>query len=183
MVKSSRSDKMDQHVITMSAVYVTCQSSSFQCLCRLLMKAGHWFSSLISSELIYIHKEQLYWSHYTQSACWKYIWLVITYIRNTIHCEFRNISVIQLAYLCFIESLYGDMWRYVNLQYGSNLITSVTVFAGSSVNSSAVGIVVGFGILGILFTIAIIQFCCKYKCKKFKKCCKKKGEWSLNVSN
>ncbi|KAM8768908.1 uncharacterized protein AB9X84_025272 isoform 2-T2 [Acanthopagrus schlegelii] len=45
---------------------------------------------------------------------------------------------------------------------------------GSRVNSTAVGIAVGFGILAILFTIAIVQFCCKYKCKKCKKCCKKK---------
>ncbi|TNN01827.1 hypothetical protein fugu_011209 [Takifugu bimaculatus] len=48
---------------------------------------------------------------------------------------------------------------------------------GSRVNSTAVGVAVGFGILGILFAIAIIQFCCKYKCKKCKKCkkcCKKK---------
>lgn len=42
---------------------------------------------------------------------------------------------------------------------------------GSSLNSTAVGIAVGFGILAILFTIAIVQFCCKHKCKK---CCKKK---------
>ncbi|XP_011480863.1 uncharacterized protein LOC105355426 isoform X2 [Oryzias latipes] len=45
---------------------------------------------------------------------------------------------------------------------------------GSRVNSTAVGIAVGFGILIILFTIGIVQFCCKYKCKKLKKCCKKK---------
>ncbi|KAK7882580.1 hypothetical protein WMY93_028754 [Mugilogobius chulae] len=49
---------------------------------------------------------------------------------------------------------------------------------GSQVNSTAVGVAVGFGILFILFTIAIVQFCCKYKCKdckkKFKNCCKKK---------
>lgn len=45
---------------------------------------------------------------------------------------------------------------------------------GSSVNSTAVGVLVGFGILAILFTIGIVQFCCKYKCKKCKKCCKKK---------
>eukprot|EP00064_Thunnus_orientalis_P004322 superscaffoldBa00000391_g4333 len=42
---------------------------------------------------------------------------------------------------------------------------------GSRVNSTAVGVAVGFGILAILFTIGIVQFCCKYKCKK---CCKKK---------
>ncbi|CAK6968154.1 hypothetical protein PFLUV_G00022410 [Scomber scombrus] len=42
---------------------------------------------------------------------------------------------------------------------------------GSRVNSTAVGIAVGFAILAILFTIGIVQFCCKYKCKK---CCKKK---------
>ncbi|KAM7399281.1 hypothetical protein PAMP_018562 [Pampus punctatissimus] len=41
----------------------------------------------------------------------------------------------------------------------------------SRVNSTAVGVLVGFGILAILFTIGIVQFCCKYKCKK---CCKKK---------
>ncbi|CAN9511389.1 unnamed protein product [Ophioblennius macclurei] len=46
--------------------------------------------------------------------------------------------------------------------------------SGSQVNSTAVGIAVGFGILIILFTIGIVQFCCKYKCKKCKKCCKKK---------
>ncbi|KAK2847233.1 hypothetical protein Q5P01_010232 [Channa striata] len=46
--------------------------------------------------------------------------------------------------------------------------------SGSTVNSTAVGIIVGFGILAILFIIGIIQFCCKYKCKKCKKCCKKK---------
>ncbi|CAF97473.1 unnamed protein product [Tetraodon nigroviridis] len=45
---------------------------------------------------------------------------------------------------------------------------------GSRVSSTAIGVAVGFGILGILFSIAIIQFCCKYKCKKCKKCCKKK---------
>ncbi|KAI9538630.1 hypothetical protein NQZ68_012282 [Dissostichus eleginoides] len=44
----------------------------------------------------------------------------------------------------------------------------------SRVNPTAVGIAVGFGILFILFTIAIVQFCCKYKCKSCKKCCKKK---------
>ncbi|CAI5693697.1 uncharacterized protein mre11 [Oreochromis niloticus] len=44
----------------------------------------------------------------------------------------------------------------------------------SRVNSTAVGVLVGFGILFILFTIGIVQFCCKYKCKKCKKCCKKK---------
>ncbi|KAK9520867.1 hypothetical protein VZT92_020726 [Zoarces viviparus] len=42
---------------------------------------------------------------------------------------------------------------------------------GSSVNSTSVGIAVGFGILVILFTIAFVQFCYKHKCKK---CCKKK---------
>ncbi len=35
----------------------------------------------------------------------------------------------------------------------------------------------GFGILAILFTIGIVQFCCKYKCKSCKNCCKKKGKW------
>ncbi|CAL8361861.1 unnamed protein product [Merluccius merluccius] len=44
----------------------------------------------------------------------------------------------------------------------------------SRVNSTAVGIVVGFGILAVLFTIGIMQFYCKYKCKACKKCCKKK---------
>ncbi|KAL7401036.1 hypothetical protein ABVT39_021845 [Epinephelus coioides] len=49
--------------------------------------------------------------------------------------------------------------------------------SGSRVNSAAVGVAVGFGILAILFTIAIVQFCCKYKCKNCKNCkncCKKK---------
>ncbi|CAL8375287.1 unnamed protein product [Gadus morhua 'NCC'] len=41
-------------------------------------------------------------------------------------------------------------------------------------SSAAVGIAVGFGILAILFTIGILQFCCKYKCKDCTKCCKKK---------
>ncbi|KAG7238733.1 hypothetical protein INR49_031249 [Caranx melampygus] len=45
---------------------------------------------------------------------------------------------------------------------------------GSTVNPTAVGVAVGFGILIILFTIAIVQFCCKYKCKKCKKFFKKK---------
>ncbi|KAF3692776.1 hypothetical protein EXN66_Car008452 [Channa argus] len=45
---------------------------------------------------------------------------------------------------------------------------------GSTLNSTAVGIIVGFGILLILFTIGVIQFCCQYKCKRCKKCCKKK---------
>lgn len=44
----------------------------------------------------------------------------------------------------------------------------------SRVNEAAVGVAVGFGILAILFTIGIVQFCCKYKCNKCKKCCKKK---------
>ncbi|KAK5868647.1 hypothetical protein PBY51_009643 [Eleginops maclovinus] len=44
----------------------------------------------------------------------------------------------------------------------------------SRVNSTAVGIAVGFAILFVLFTIAIVKFCCKYKCTNCKKCCKKK---------
>ncbi|KAL6116117.1 uncharacterized protein ACO6RY_00806 [Pungitius sinensis] len=43
--------------------------------------------------------------------------------------------------------------------------------SGSSVNSTAVGVAVGFGVLAILVSIGIFQFCCKYKCKKL---CKKK---------
>ncbi|KAG7479270.1 hypothetical protein JOB18_022090 [Solea senegalensis] len=44
----------------------------------------------------------------------------------------------------------------------------------SRVNSTAVGIIVGFTILAVLFTVGILQFCCKYRCQRCKKCCKKK---------
>ncbi|CAB1426206.1 unnamed protein product [Pleuronectes platessa] len=46
--------------------------------------------------------------------------------------------------------------------------------AGTRVNPESVGIAVGFGILIILFTIGILQFCTKYRCQNCKKCCKKK---------
>ncbi|CAL1570484.1 unnamed protein product [Knipowitschia caucasica] len=45
---------------------------------------------------------------------------------------------------------------------------------GSQANSTAVGVVVGFGILIVLFAIAFAQFCCKHKFKNCKNCCKKK---------
>ncbi|TNN51408.1 hypothetical protein EYF80_038381 [Liparis tanakae] len=47
---------------------------------------------------------------------------------------------------------------------------------GVSVNSTPVGIAIGFVILGILFTIGIVQFCYKYKCKQGCKKKKKKGK-------
>ena len=62
--------------------------------------------------------------------------------------------------------------------------------AGSRVNSEAVGIAVGFTFLAVLFTIGIVQLCCKNACKNsFKNgCekCKKKGTvrcpvWCINV--
>ena len=53
----------------------------------------------------------------------------------------------------------------------------VLPFPASRGTSTAVGIAVGFGILAILFTIGILQFCYKYKFKDCTKCCKKKSEW------
>ncbi|KAG7268885.1 hypothetical protein CRUP_032992 [Coryphaenoides rupestris] len=44
----------------------------------------------------------------------------------------------------------------------------------SRVNPASVGIAVGLSLLALLFTIGIVQFLCKYKCKGLKKCCKKK---------
>lgn len=85
--------------------------------------------------------------------------MVVVFIRNSKPFGF------SLTYLSLFES-----W----LTCSRGLVASVS--PGSRVNSTAVGIAVGFGILGILFSIAIIQFCCKYKCKKCKKCCKKKSE-------
>lgn len=85
--------------------------------------------------------------------------MVIVFIRNSKPFGF------SLTCLSLFES---------RLTCGRGLAASLS--PGGRVNSAAVGIAVGFGILGILFSIAIVQFCCKYKCKKCKKCCKKKSE-------
>lgn len=86
----------------------------------------------------------------------------------------------------FVSNSLDDTERrgFGTLQYGNPLFDGLFVFAfaGSTVNSSAVGVVVGFGILIILFSIAILQFCCKNKCKKWMKCknrFKKKGKCTV----
>jgi len=62
----------------------------------------------------------------------------------------------------------------------SHVVLSPAPLTASRVNSTAVGIAVGFGILAVLFTIGLVQFFCKYKCKDLKKCCKKKKKSELS---